>query len=71
MAVAIFLLVLGAIKLADVATNARHIYRASGSRETDIDWAWTPIFAWAERRRDGLKTKQREKGVRALFAPRC
>jgi hypothetical protein len=66
-AIPIFLLVLGAVKLADVTANARHIYRASRSGEADIDWDWTPIFAWAKRRRDCLKAKNREKGMRALL----
>jgi hypothetical protein len=65
--VAIFVLVFGAVKLADVAAHARHIYRASRSGKADIDWSWTPIFAWAKAVRDRLKAKRREKGKRALL----
>lgn len=65
MAVAIFVLIFGAVKVADVVANARHIYRASRSGKADIDWAWTPIFALAKGYRDRLKARHREKGKRA------
>jgi hypothetical protein len=64
-AVAIFVLIFGAVKLADVASNARHIYQASRSGKAGVDWAWTPVFARAIRGRDYLKARHREKGKRA------
>lgn len=64
-AVAIIVLAIGAVKVADMAASVRHIYLGSRSGG-DVDWDWTPVFAWAERTRKGLELRGRGKGKRAL-----
>lgn len=72
-AVAIAIILTGAIKIGDFAAASAFVYRehlrsGSGSADaTQVDFDWTPVFAWARSKRKRWKAEGKEGSARDLL----